>query len=323
MSQLGTALSQIEEFVNLARERRRRALPSDERERLETLDEAIRDAIDGARPAPKRIANPAPARPAPVAAAAARTTPSAGVAAPKLSGALEQVLEMSAQDQKKVSEVRLEDLPVSAYTPPVIPAFMADYFSDDLIPARVPAGAVPSRVVSTDGERLELKKETRVLLGLEKPKVAPRGGAAAASPGPTTSPNPTTSREAANVRSSAPAPAANEDGMPVIVHLMQGGTRRGALEYFDPEGENLELTDGFSLPLREVLAVFFGLKKGDPPTPASGQQVVVKLVNDKQVSGVTSDYEEGAMALTVVPEPRRGNIDRIWVPAWAVKGIEI
>ena len=49
----------------------------------------------------------------------------------------------------------------------------------------------------------------------------------------------------------------------------------------------------------------------------------MKLVNDKQVSGVTNDYEEGAMSLTVVPEPRRGNIDRIWVPAWAVKGIEI
>lgn len=313
MSALGTTLSQIEEFVGLARERRRRALPSDERERLETLDEALREAIDGARPAPKRIANPAPARgPANAAGAAVtRPTPPTGTAAPKLSGAVEEVLDLSSKDKKKLSEVRLDQLPVSAYTPPVIPTFLSDYFADDVVPAKLAPGATPSRVVSAEGDRIELGKEARVLLGLEKPK--PQGRSA----GPTTDPT----RPAAPKTNPRSAPA--DEGTPVIVHLVQGGTRRGAVDLFDPNAESLEFLDGSSLPFREVLAVFFGLKKGEPATPAEGQAVVVKLVNDKQVSGLTADYEEGAMALTVVPDPRRGNIDRIWVPAWAVKGIEI
>jgi hypothetical protein len=50
---------------------------------------------------------------------------------------------------------------------------------------------------------------------------------------------------------------------------------------------------------------------------------VVLLANDRQIAGYTPDYVEGGAALTVIPEPRRPNLDRVWIPAWAVKAIDL
>ena len=72
-----------------------------------------------------------------------------------------------------------------------------------------------------------------------------------------------------------------------------------------------------------VMAVFFGLLKGEEPTPPAGERMIITLINDKRVVGLTNDYREGGDALTLVPDPRRGNIDRIWIPASAVKAIEM
>src|SRR5262249_50859637 len=114
---------------------------------------------------------------------------------------------------------------------------------------------------------------------------------------------------------------------PVIVHLLAGGTKRGAIEEFDPStGSPAFFDDGGStepIELADVLAVFFVQKKGVEPAAPTGQRVIVKLVNDRQVAGLTEDYQEGGDSLTLTPEQRRGNVDRVWIPAWAVKEIHL
>ncbi len=310
MSDARATVALIQEFVGLAMERRKRALPVHERTRMEVLDEAIREAIDGAKPAPKRIANPtaapgsAPSAPAPAAA------PKASMAS-----ALTDALDMSDADRGKVRDVAT--VPRSSYTPPRTPAFMQDYFSDDLVPASITPDIIPSDVVNPSGDSIDLEREARVLLGLERP------------PPPVATPQP---RAASRARSPQPRAASRVDtpaptGTPVIVHLMEGGTQRGQVEGFDPSSGHLQVTmkngQVSNITLDDVLAIFFGQRRGASSPDPTGTSLIVKLVNDRQVSGMSPDYQEGADALTVVPNPRRGNIDHIWVPAWAVKAIEL
>lgn len=302
----------IQEFVGLAMSRRKHALPTEERERMEVLDASLRDLIDGAKVAPKRIANP-------TAAPGSAPSAPARVAAPKASmaSALTDALEMSTQDQSKIRNVAT--VPKSGYTPPRTPAFMQDYFSEDLVPVAVTGDVMVADVVDPSGESIDLDREARVLLGLERPPPPPVAApvihaSRASSPVP-----------AARAASRADTPATT--GTPVIVHMMAGGTQRGQIDGFDPSSGSLRMhlkngrVDVVSL--EDVLAIFFGQSRGQESPEPSGTSLIVKLINDRQVSGLSPDYREGADALTVVPTPRRGNIDHIWVPAWAVKAIEL
>lgn len=310
------AYDAINEFVKLAAERRVKALPDKKKARLELLDEQIRDVVEGARPAPKRISNPS---------AAKTKTPAHGVAPAKIevkaSQALDQALELSTQDRSKLNAVKMEDLPKSGYTPPALPAFMADYYSDSLVPARISTTDLPSQAVSADGESIDLQQEVKVLLGLEKP--AEPEPAAPISVGVT--PVGTPRRAADRAATQAPPPR----GVQVIVHLMAGGTQRGRIDGFEPASGKIELLDkdpsrpATEMQLDKVLAIFFGTTRGAPATQPAGTGLIVKLTNDRQVTGLSPDYTEGGDSLTLVPNPRRGSIDRIWVPAWAVKSIEL
>ncbi len=301
----------INEFVGLAMSRRRHALPTDERERMEAIDESLRELIDGAKPAPKRIANPT------AAPGSAPSAPAKPVAKASMASALTDALDMSAQDQGKIRNVAT--VPQSGYTPPRTPAFMQDYFSDDLVPASVTADVIPADVVDPDGESIDLAREARVLLGLERPPPPPPPTAQVA-PSRASTPMPA-ARPAS--RAETPAPT----GTPVIVHLMAGGTQRGQVQAFDPSSGSVQMTlkNGRTdeVTLEDVLAIFFGQARGQESPDPTGTALIVKLVNDRQVSGLSPDYREGADALTIVPNPRRGNIDHIWVPAWAVKAIEL
>lgn len=318
MSDAAAALRDIQTFVELAKTRRVRALDAEAKARMEALDEALREVIEGARPAPKRIANPT----------AVASAPSGGNAvAPakinvKASQVLEQALELSPTDKKKLGEVTLESLPQSSYTPPRIPAFMADYYTDDLVPASVAGTETLTSVVNAGGDSMDLAVEVKILLGLERP--APRPEVVRARPA-------RSSVETQAARPSTPsqpkAPVAPR-GIPVIVHMLAGGTQRGRVEGFEPKSGHLELLGkdpnaAARVPLRTVLAVFFGARPGGGTTEATGTGLAVQLVNDKTLSGLSPDYDEGGDALTLVPEPRRGNIDHIWIPAWAVKAIEL
>lgn len=321
MNDAASTLAALRQYVELAMVRRRRGLLGDDRARMEDLEELLRDAIEGARLAPKRIANPSPAassgssrgprRPAP----GPTPAPSAASAAANKSvslGAVAEALPLTPADAKKLGSVSLAELPRSGYTPPAVPAFMSDYYSDSLVPAPA-SDAVPRGVVSADGEPIQLTREVKVLLGLERPQSPAPAARAHAQAAPATS--------AASVEAAG--------GTPVMVHLMAGGTVRGQVDAFDPQAQEVVLLPRSPgappqrVGMTDVLAVFFGLRRGEEPTSGTGPAVAVRLVNDRQVSGVTPDYQEGATALTILPEPRRGNVDRIWIPARAVKAIEL
>jgi len=312
------AYDAINEFVKLAAARRTRPLADNQKARMQLLDEGLRDAIQGAHPAPKRLSNPAPVKP---------TTPAHGVAPAKIevkkaSQALDQALELSLKDKSKLSSITADMLPKSSYTPPAVPTFMADYYSDALVPARISTADLPVQAVDSEGQTVDLDREVRVLLGLERPaepQAAPVVQAAAAP-----------AVRAAAPRATTPAPAAPPPkGVQAIVHIIAGGTLRGRIDGFAPKAAELNLLHkdpsrpAKTVPMREILAIFFGLGRGETPSEPMGTAMVVKLVNDRDVRGISPDYSEGGDALTIVPTPKRGSVDRIWIPAGAVKAIEL
>jgi hypothetical protein len=291
------ALRNIQEFVELAIERRSGSLSMDRRARMDELDEKLRDLIDGAKPRPRTIENPAAAKSLKV-----------GGLAQELDRALEK------KDQNKIRDVSTTDLPRSFYTPPSVPAFMADYYDEGLVPTPTSdlGGASPKNAVRADGTEVDLLDEVKVLFGMAEPPPA-----RAVAERPISKPVPR--KSSVNTQPQL--------GRPTIVHYVAGGTKRGEIAPFEPHTGKLVFLekDGSidEIDLGGVLAVFFGLLKGEEPTPSEGERLIVTLINDKRVTGTTQDYEEGGSALTLVPDPRRGNIDRIWIPASAVKAIEV
>jgi hypothetical protein len=317
-------------FVELAVTRRKRALAPEDRSKIEALDQQLRDLIDGARPAPRTIeGRPTPVPAAPSAPQKAATPPPAAPSPPpeKPKGqnikALAERLEISSTDRKKLTEVRAEDLPVSFYTRSKTPTYLHDYYSDDIVTMDVPANAKPTAIVRADEGELELPREVKILFGLEQPSAAVRVPTGDIS-------NATDPRRRATPAPSSRMqldPETQSKRRPVIVHLLAGGTKRGAIEEFEPSTGAIHFFEDSGaqgqIELADVLAVFFVQKKGEEPAVPSGQKVIVRLVNDRQVAGLTEDYAEGGDSLTLTPEQRRGNVDRVWIPAWAVKEIHL
>lgn len=338
-----TTLQVIREFTELGAARRLRGISADEEDRIGELSAILREAIDGARTPGSR--------------GSSRTSPPPTSATNKpglgLDG-LAKTLQLSPKDKAKVKEISASDLPRSVYTPPERPAFLDDYYAPDVAPL-VESGQTihPTKVVSADGSEVALTPEARMLLGLDPQPVARAPG----EPAPVVARNveavetdpgrkgtykgtesgaktqrraglPSTTRRASEPpRDSSPAPQAQGNERQTLLHMIRGGTRRGTTEGFDPASGvvNLGSEQGTTeaIPLEEVLAIFFGVSRGEDGRRAAGQRVVVKLVNDRQVVGHTDDYAEGADALTVVPEKRASNVDYVWIPAWSVKEIQI
>jgi hypothetical protein len=292
------ALRVIQEFVDLAAKRRVGSLPKEQRARLETLDERLRELIEGAKPKPRNIENPS------------------AVKSMRVGGLAEELdRAIDSKEQKKIRDVSTADLPRSFYTPPSVPAFMADYYDEGLVPTPTSdlGHGAPKEVVRADGSAVELMDEVKVLFGLAEPPPA---------------------RETPARRTSAPvrerrtsANTGPQLGRPAIVHYVAGATKRGEIAPFEPHTGKLFFLekDGSveEVELGQVLAVFLGLLKGEEPSENAGERLIITLINDKRVTGMTKDYEEGGSSLTLVPDPRRGNIDKIWIPASAVKAIEI
>ncbi|MCK6547854.1 hypothetical protein L6R52_18525 [Myxococcota bacterium] len=326
------AIDAILEFVDLAMARRRGELAGADRGRIDQLETYLRDVVDGARPAPRKIEGRNVSQIAPrssgPAAAASITPAKVSPGAPRQSGLagiaeLADRLELSSKDKQKLkNEIRLEDLPRSGYTPTKSPAFLDDYYSSDIVmTGDIAWAAAPKTVKRADGERdLEVPKEALVLLGVESPEPPPPAEPARpAAPTPPSGP-------------STPAPpvaAQTIRGRPAIVHLLSGGVLRGQIDLFDPASGWIDLLgeqttgEDSRLGLDQVMAVFFGMFRGEEAQLPAGQRVAVRLVNDRQVTGVTEDYQEGGDSLTIAPEQKRGNVHRIWIPAWAVKEIHL
>lgn len=274
----------------------------------------------------------------------------AAAAKPKAMSLSDLANKVSEADQSKLGEVHSRDLPTGGYTPSKSPAFLGDYYSADLEPVVVTRDVDPSTVVAPDGSTADLDKEARILFGLE---TAPPPAATGHRPLPEVSrqraadSGPTPSGETApvsveRIRRAAPpppAPAVTQKakprgsshatkGIPVIVHMMTGGTTRGRVKAFNPSADTITITvktqpEPLQIDLQEVLVIFFGGSLDGTPTPEQGTALAVRLTNDRQISGVSPDYAEGADALRLVPDTKRGNIDHIWVPAWSVKAVEL
>lgn len=335
----------LEEFVGLAMARRRHAVSSDAKARMHSLENRLRDVVDGARPAPKALDNPRPVVDLPdVAPAQIEVSPSAEApstptgAKPLNLDAFADQIPLSATDAAKTNDI-VVDRQNNTYTPPKAPAFMLDYYAEDLVPAAVGPQQRPTKVVNVEGRPGALPREARTLLGIGLPSRAPdgsaseRAGAASSVAGlPTGADALRTDVEnpplAAPLPVVQPSTARPPTGPQAVVYLLDGSPVRGVVPNFDPSGESIELvergkTNPATIEMSRVMAVFLRVQAGRPATPAEGSPVTVRLKNDREVSGVTPDYQPGAMSLTVVPEPRHGNVDRVWIPAWAVKAIEM
>lgn len=337
---MSTSSETILAFVDLAITRRRRALAPEDRAKIEGLDQQLRDLIDGARPAPRsidgRVASPSQAAATPAAptpppvAPSAPSAPAAAAAAGAKRGAnvkaLAERLEISSTDKKKLTDVRAEDLPVSQYTPSTAPAYLSDYYSDDIVFFSPSSDLRPEKLMRADESDLDVPREVKVLFGLEQPAPVrvPQNDATGPMEPKKRIVAPTA---AARMQLDANAQAASSNRQPVIIHLLAGGTRRGAIEAFEPGSGAIDFFDDNgargAIELADVLAVFFVQKKGEEASAPTGQRVIVRLVNDRQVAGLTEDYAEGGDSLTLTPEQRRGNVDRVWIPAWAVKEIHL
>ena len=340
MSTAADVLAAIRDFAELARRRRLQGLRPEDRTTMDTLEERLRQSIDGARPAPKRLDAPSAApgpRVAP--ASAARITRSAPPPTqdPVTTGSKTPPVALSAVDAEKVSAIATRDLPASRYTPPVGSLFLADYYRADLVPAKVDGTDDVTDVVDPTGTTLDLDREVRLLLGLDVAKRSsrprrPSAGSSrspAAVPAGETNPDPT----ATGPQTGAPTAARPEGSGPrsggkvaAVIHLVTGGTVRGSLEALDPNAPTVDIVDraGRRTPVatQDILAVFFGVRRGHPPREPAGQRLVVTLINGRGLSGCSPDYAPGAAALTLVLDPRRPNVDSVWIPAWAVRGID-
>src|SRR5688500_13476716 len=133
MSDVQGADAAIMEFVELAATARMRALPVEDRARMQALEETLRGTIHGAKLAPRRVEG----RQATQDLTSDLAAPTKGAAAPPssvkgLSGisSLADQMEMSTKDKSKVREMRVEDLPPSSYTPSRSPRFLADYYAE-------------------------------------------------------------------------------------------------------------------------------------------------------------------------------------------------
>jgi hypothetical protein len=197
---MDNATAAIEDFVTLAITRRRGDLPISERPRIEALESVLRDLIDGAHPAPRKIENP-------TAVSKTRTRPNVAPASIKIKkrsikkdsqapsfGPSEHVaakpqakpqarpqakppaedvpeINLSAKDEAKVTEVNQEERP-SGYTPSVSPCYLDDYYSSDVSFLSGLPSQVPTKIKSASSQfDVNLRNEEMLLLGLGKAEI--------------------------------------------------------------------------------------------------------------------------------------------------------
>ncbi|MBI4820153.1 MAG: hypothetical protein HY791_28010 [Deltaproteobacteria bacterium] len=348
MSELVTA---IETFADLTVRRFRGQLQSEHKAQLTELETLLRGNIQGARGGPKKApaakpdashaaaAHPAAAHPAhpsapqPVAAQHVAAEPVRARAGPPTPA----MPAMSAKDAKKVRSVNAPA--ASGYTPPVSFLF-SDYFGAELAPA---ARGAPSGARTADGTAVELSKEAQLFYGVQPPALVltpidepapipltpidpvPVTPIPVVTPAPQMGIPPPMSGMPVGMPQPTPIPQLTPRAPQAVVHLMEGGHRRGDLVNIDLAGGVVSLLAAGKpdlVPMSSVLTVFVAPAPGTQSRQSVGQGLVVTLINGREVSGRSADYAPGVQAMTIVPD-QRGKVDYIWVPAWAVKGIRL
>ena len=127
-----------------------------------------------------------------------------------------------------------------------------------------------------------------------------------------------------SIQEEAPRPECTD-----IIHLLSGRVLKGFVENFDASLKTVKLllrtpnNNIESVDISEVLVIFFGGRPGESQSTPTGQRLVLTLSNERKLSGMSPDYKAGGRSLTVIPDIRRSGIDRVWIPAWSVKTIEL
>lgn len=310
-------VDQVERLVRLAWLRRQRALTDRESADIDRLTTALAEQVEGIGLRQQRQSSadlPAPvpdlardgAAPPSPSAGTSPATRSADAAAPKRPAHAEPALPEGPGEPVKV--------PTSAYTPPSERPFLGDYYGDlgELAPSALPA----TRLVDAEGQELPAEGDARWLLSADI-FGPPDSGDDEAGTGPSR-PGRTGagSKGTGSTGSSGPSPQA-------IVHLVSGGSVRGEIRRFKPLEGAVQVhgpKGPVSVPTPQVLAVFLtNLRK---PPPDEGRPVAVLLQNEKELRGKTRDYRKDGTAFMLVPSPRRGAVDCVWIPNRSVKRIQ-
>lgn len=229
---------------------------------------------------------------------------------------------VSSKDRNKLRAVRT-DLR-SGYTPPVQRGYLTDYFGS-IEP--VASGDVSSgRAVRAAGGQLDLPPEVATYFGVHAVETEPEPDPLAnidfsRPPPPATGPTRPLVEE-------APLAPGETPPRPIAIYLLTGAVRKGESKKLEPETGFVKymIVRGMPetrLPVREVREIHFAPHPGIPLVPAEGQRLTVTLSNDQRLTGFSPDYAPGVAFMRVVPDPRPHNIDYVWIPAWAVKGVQL
>lgn len=227
---------------------------------------------------------------------------------------------VSSRDRGKLRAVRT-DLP-SGYTPPVQRGYLADYFGS-IEPAPV-KDVTSGRAVRAAGGQLDVPSEVLTYFGVQavetEPEPDPLANIDFSRPPPPA---------AAPSRVSEPPLAPGESPpRPIAIYLLTGAVRKGETKKLDPETGFVKymIVRGMPetrLPAREVREIHFAPHPGIPLLPPGGQRLTVTLSNGQRLTGFSPDYAPGVTWMNVIPDPRPHNIDYIWIPAWAVQGVQL
>ncbi len=111
----------------------------------------------------------------------------------------------------------------------------------------------------------------------------------------------------------------------VVVHMLGGVQKRGSLvdAHMNADFLELRLPDGGRemLSTAALKAVFFVVPIGqDVPKPV-GDPVTVTLQDGHQLTGLSPDYQVGAVGFFLCPTDQRSRTAKIYIYAGAVKGI--
>ncbi len=114
----------------------------------------------------------------------------------------------------------------------------------------------------------------------------------------------------------------------VVVHTVGGLMKRGVLKDADLDALAIGLSPqpGGALEIirtEEVKAIFFVLGAGERPLAPEGKKVRITFRDGEQLSGFSSDYQEGGIGFFVVPEDTRMTTGRIWVYQGAVQQVTV
>ncbi|MGF1510682.1 MAG: hypothetical protein ACFB9M_14405 [Myxococcota bacterium] len=209
------------------------------------------------------------------------------------------------------------DIPRSDYTPPTDRVFMEDYYSADLEVDET--GELPHRLVNVQGQPVPADDaQLWMLRATESSRTADSARAEVRAPAVPSADVPVPSVDASDKHESQSRVPERRTAQ-VIVHLRAGGVIRGQAAWPPIDAIDVESAHGpRRVPKHEVLAAF-ATGVGVPREP--GRLISVTLTNDRQLNGRSFDYREGVSAFILCPEPRRGNVDQVWIPDHAVKQV--